>query len=146
MTFLLSLLTGPFGSLIKWGLGILAILAFLFGVYEYGHSKGYTVGYQAAWNIQQTTINNMVTAQNAQNAANNTKIQQLEESSSAAAQKIQQLATQANQTRTQVVTKYIQSDAQSSSCGLDVSAVQAINNLIEADPSIVQPASGVSAK
>jgi len=40
--FIPALLSGPWGSLIKWGAGVLAVVTVAGGLYLYGHHKGYT--------------------------------------------------------------------------------------------------------
>lgn len=128
--------------LLKYVLPVVGIAALLFGMYEWGHSKGYTegntAGYQTAWNTQQQTINKMQNDQNTQNTANNNKIAKLEQQSATDAQSIAQLQQQLQEKRTTVITKYVKANPQSSqTCGFDAPMVQAINQLIEADPSIV---------
>lgn len=130
------------GLLLKYGLPIVGAAAVLFGAYEYGHSTGYTSGhndgYQTAWNTQQVTINKMVTAENAQAEANNKAISDVESQSFAAAFQNKALQVQLEEKRQTVVKNYVQANPVSSqACGFDVPMVQAINELIQADPSIV---------
>lgn len=121
---------------VKYVLPILGVLALLFGVYEYGHSRGYNSGYasghQVAWDTQQKTINAMVEQQNAQNKANNDKIASLESDSQTYANQIADLTNQLKQKRAQVVTKYVQANPQSSqTCGFDDTLSSAINQILQ---------------
>lgn len=125
-------LLGPF---IKYGVAALAVLAVLFGVYELGSSHGHTAGYKEAWDTQQKTINDMVTRQNAENQAFNDKITALEKASTAAANTIDDLQKQVQAKRTEVITKYVQMNPETSkTCGIDTSMAQTINAIIGADP------------
>lgn len=132
---------------LKYVLPILAVAGILFGVYEYGHSKGYDAGHQIAWDTQQKTINGMVDKENAQAEANNKAIASVEADSFKYATDNKNLQAQLDTKRTTVVTQYVQANPQSaSSCGLDVPLVQAINQLIQADPAIAGSATPGASK
>jgi hypothetical protein len=125
---------------LKYVLPILGALALLAAADEYGHSKGYQEGYQVAWNAQQTAINKMVAAENAQADANNKQIASIESDSFSAAFAAKAAQQKLEQTRTTVVTQYVKANpVTSQTCGLDVPAVQAINAIIQADPFDAQP-------
>lgn len=124
-------------GLAKYVAIVLAIVAVLFGAYEYGSShgykSGYKSGYQVAWDTQQKTINNMVDAQNAEAKAQNTKITTLEQSAADAWQTAQnQQKFVVGQRNTQVAA-YKQANPQvAASCGFSPATVNVINQMIGA--------------
>jgi hypothetical protein len=125
----MAILLRPF---IKYGLMALAVIAVVFGIYEYGHSQGYSSGYSVAWATQQKTIQAMVDKQNAQTLAQNNKIDKVEAQSQTTAQANQVAQQQQVVTVTQVVTKYVHDNPKTSqTCGWDTGAVAAINSIID---------------
>jgi hypothetical protein len=125
---MLSLLTGTVG---KYVAILLAVLAVLFGAYEYGSSHGYKSGYQVAWDTQQKTINNMVDAQNAEATAQNNKITTLEQSAADAWQTAQnQQKFVVSQRTTQVATYKAANPQVAASCGWSPATVNVINQMI----------------
>jgi hypothetical protein len=127
--------------LLKYVLPLLGVIAIIFGVYEYGHSKGYNDGYTVAWNTQQATINKMVSAENAQADANNKQIASIEQDSFNDAFQAKVAQAKLETTRTTVIQTYTKANPQTSTtCGFDVPMVNAINAIIQADPANVQQA------
>lgn len=125
---MLSLLTGTVG---KYLVGAFAVVAVLFGVYEYGSSHGYKSGYQVAWDTQQKTINNMVDTQNAEAKAKNDKITALEQSAADAWQTAQnQQKFVVSQRNTQVATYKSANPQVAASCGFSPATVNVINQMI----------------
>lgn len=120
---------------LKYVLPVLAVAGLLFGVYEYGHSKGYDSGYQTAWNKQQATIQGMVDKQNAQTLAQNQKIDDLVKKSQQDTLDLAAANMRAAVTRETVVTQYVHDNPTiAASCGWDIPTVNTINQLIDADP------------
>jgi hypothetical protein len=131
MTFLLGIFTN------KYVLIGIAVIAALTGVYFYGSSTGYTkghdAGYTTAWNTQQDAINKLVTAQNAETAAQNTKISALELSIDTAQQQIAAAVASASEARSTVITRYVQANPTvAKACGWQPATVQTINQILEA--------------
>lgn len=121
--------------IVKYVLPIVGVLAALFGVYEYGHSNGYDSGYTVAWNKQQTTIQGMVNAQNAQTNVQNAKISSLEQNSMKDAQDLFAAKAAAVPKLQAVIQTYTKANpVVAQSCGWDVPTVQAINDMIDAEP------------
>lgn len=119
---------------LKYVLPVVAVLGLLFGVYEYGHSKGYDSGYQVAWSAQQKTIQGMVDKQNAQTEAQNQRISDLEKKSQQDTVDLAAANMKAAITRETVVTQYVHDNPViAASCGWDIPTVDAINALIDAD-------------
>lgn len=94
------------GGWVKYVLGIVAVGAILFGVYEYGSSHGYKDGYQKAWDAQQKTIQKMVETQNAATTEQNKKITQLEQDAADADRKIKAYQQAQDIKRNDVVQNY----------------------------------------
>jgi uncharacterized protein YlxW (UPF0749 family) len=110
---------------------IVASVALVFGVFEYGSSHGYKSGYQVAWDTQQKTINNMVDAQNAEATAQNKKISTLEQSAADAWQAVQnKQAFVVNQRATQVTAYKAANPQVAASCGFSPATVNVINQMI----------------
>jgi hypothetical protein len=127
MTELLSLF-------LKYVLPILGVIAVLFGVYEYGQSQGYNKGYTVAWNTQQTTINNMVTANSLAATTMNGKITTLEQNAAQDASDLFAANVKAATVRNTVVTKYkVAYPKIAASCGLDPVSTNAVNAIIDSD-------------
>jgi hypothetical protein len=121
------------GGWVKYVVGIVAIAALVFGIYEWGSSHGYKDGYQVAWNTQQKTINNMVDAQNAEATAQNNKISTLEQSAADAWQTAQnQQKFVVTQRNTQVAAYKAASPQVAASCGWSPDTVNVINQMIGA--------------
>lgn len=146
MTTLLSIF-------LKYVVPVLGVIALLFGVYEYGHSKGYDTGYQAAWDKQQATIQGIVDVQNAQTKVQNAQIDSLVKKSQQDTLDLAAANMNANLARGTVITTYIQANpVVSKSCGWDLPTVDAINAIVTSDPvnkaanTTPIPASGVTAK
>ena len=119
------------GGWVKYVVGIVAVAAAIFGVYEWGSSNGYKDGYQVAWNTQQKTINNMVNAQNAAAVAQNNKITTLEQTASDAWQTAQnQQKFVVSQRTTQVATYKTANPQVAASCGWSPATVNVINQMI----------------
>jgi len=132
--------TALLGIILKYVVPVLGVVAILFGAYEYGRTAGYNAGHLAAWNTQQETINKMVTAENAQADANNKQIASIEQDSFNDAFAAKAAQAKLDATRTDIVQSYTKANPQTSqTCGFDIPMVQAINAIIQADPSNAQP-------
>lgn len=131
---------------IKYVLPVLAVIALLFGIYEYGHSNGYNSGYSVAWAAQQKTIQGMVDKQNAQTLAQNQQIDALVKKSQQDTLDLAAANMKAALTRETVVTQYVKANpVVAASCGWDLPTVDAINALIAADPTNVTPTAAAPA-
>lgn len=133
----------------KYVLMALAAAAIGFGLFEtgsaHGYSKGHDVGYQTAWNTQQTAINKLVDNQNEETQAQNLKLSNLEMQASAADFAAQAARAQSQKVRTNVVIRYKQANPQvAASCGWSIPTVQSINQLLNAGSSPATPAAGAS--
>jgi hypothetical protein len=127
---MLAILTSSVGKYVAIILGVVAIL---FGAYEYGSSHGYQSGYQVAWDTQQKTINNMVTAQNDEAVAQNNKITTLEQSAADAWQTAQNQQKFVVTQRTTEVAAYTKANPQvAASCGFSPATVNVINQMLGA--------------
>jgi Flp pilus assembly protein TadG len=125
---MLALLTSSVG---KYVAIVLAVVAVLFGAYEYGSSHGYKSGYQVAWDTQQKAINNMVAAQNAETQAQNTKITTLEQSAADAWQTAQNQQKFVVTQRNTEVAAYQKANPQvAASCGFAPATVNVINQML----------------
>lgn len=119
------------GGWVKYVIALVAVAALAFGIYEIGSSYGYRDGYKAAWGAQQKTIQDMVDAQNAEAAAQNTKIATLEQSAADALQKVQATQATVAQERTNAVTAYKKAHPQvAASCGVAPDTVNVINQML----------------
>lgn len=94
------------GGWVKYVVGIAAVGAVLFGIYEYGSSHGYQKGYQKAWDAQQQTVNKMVEERNAETKAQNAKITDLEQRAANADAQVKIAQEALKKQREQVVQDY----------------------------------------
>ena len=63
--------------LLKYVLPVVAVIALLFGVYEWGHANGTDAGYKSGWDAQQVTINKMVSDANEEAKVHSWRSEQL---------------------------------------------------------------------
>jgi ATPase subunit of ABC transporter with duplicated ATPase domains len=100
--------------------------------YEYGQSKAYKKGFDAAWNQQQATIDKMVSVNNASAERQNQKISELEASAAAAYAQVQATELKAATARSDAIAAYKKANPQvAQSCGWSPTTVRAINQILE---------------
>lgn len=100
---MLSILTSSWA---KYAAIIAAVVAILFGTYEFGSSHGYSKGYKTAWDAQQKALDKMATEQNAEISAQNQKITALEKSATDAMQQLAEAKKAVQTKRDAVVVEY----------------------------------------
>lgn len=128
-----ALLASPlFRSILKYFLMIMAIISVVYGIYAYGHSKGHDEGYKAGWAAQQETIDGLVKQINDEREAQQKKLDKIQADAAEAILTAQKEAAAAKKERDDILSNYQHNTPpeQKHQCGLNVSAVNAINALL----------------
>lgn len=108
---------------------------------EYNHivQIGYAQGFAAGQADKQKVIDQMLAQESADNKALNDKIKGLEDASATYAATEFALRAKVQTATASVITKYVQVDKDSQTCGMDAAGADAINEMLDADPAIVTP-------
>lgn len=134
-------LGGVSPTLIKDVLGVIAVAAVLFGIYEYGHSNGYESGFNKGVASNQPTIDTLTKTINDQRTQLAAKVTQVQDTAANAVVKSEEQQQTKIVTRTQIVDHYHNVEVPAkSTCTLALETTLTINSLLDTQTTYDNPA------